>query len=200
MTPDPIATSTIAAQAFRLMEKSPIASFADDSEEAQAAAEQYPIAMQMCLEACDWSFASYLRELPEIAALPDGVPPDTDLPYNFARPGNCVALREVGDAFTGWRLDAEVLRASDPAPLRVRYTGTVANEAALPALFQTAVAYTLAALLAPRWVGTRTKVSDLNDMAATMLKRAMARDGGQASAARYDGQLDTGDWATEARS
>lgn len=198
-TPEPIATSTIVTQAFRLMEKSPISSFADDSEEASAAAEQYPVAMEMCLEACDWSFASFVRSLSELSALPQNVPAEPDLPYAYALPGNLVHVQECGTTGTNWRVDAELLRADQAGPLRIRYTGSVDNEANLPAIFRTAVAYTLAALLAPRWVGTRTKIADLNDMAATMLKRAMARDRNQASPSRYDGQPDSGDWATGAR-
>jgi hypothetical protein len=196
--PDPIATSTIVAQAFRLMEKSPISSFADDSEEAAAAAEQYAIAMEMCLEACDWSFASVFVTLPEAASLPSGNAADAALPYTYQMPGDCITLQEVGVVGDTWRRDRDLLRADAPGPLPVRYTGKITDEAKLPAIFRTAVAYQLAALLAPRWITTRTKVSDLQSYASQYLKQAMARDGRQASPMRYDGLADEGDWAARA--
>lgn len=195
--PDPIATSTIVPQAFRLMEKSPISSFADDSEEAEAAAEQYPEAMDICLEACDWSFASVLAALPEATNLPETVAADADLPYSYRLPAECVTVQEVDRPGKSWRRDRDLLRAASPGPLRIRYTGRITDEGKLPATFKTAVAYQLAALLAPRWLSTRTKVSDLQSYASQYLKQAMARDRNQASAARYDGLPDDGDWVTE---
>lgn len=191
--PDPIATSTIVSQAFRLMEKSPISSFADDSEEAAAAAEQYEVAMGMCLEACDWSFASVYAALPE-ASVP-GAAADPDLGYAYQMPADCVVLQEVGAIGTVWRRDRDLIRADQAGPLPVRYTGKITDESRLPAIFRTAVAYQLAALLAPRWVNTRTKIADLQSAAEQYLKKSMARDRNQASAMRYDGQPDEGDWA-----
>jgi len=193
----PIATSTIAAQAFRLMELSPISSFADDSAQAQAAAEQYPIALTMCLEAADWSFASVLAKLPE-ASLPSGAAIDDDLTFAYQLPGDCVVLREVVDPTVRWRRDRDLLRADAAGPLAIRYTGQTSNEAALPATFQTAVAFQLAALLAPIWTGTQSKVSRLEQAGSVALRQAMRIDARQASAARYDGRPMQGDWATEA--
>ncbi len=195
--PDPIATSTIVAQAFRLMEKSPISSFADDSEEAEAAAAQYPEAMAICLEACDWSFASVLASLPEATSLPDTIAADADMPYSYRLPAECVTVQEVDRPGKSWRRDRDLLRAASAGPLRIRYTGQITDESQLPATFKTAVAYQLAALLAPRWISTRTKIADLQANASQYLKQAMARDRNQASPARYDGLPDEGDWATE---
>jgi hypothetical protein len=196
--PTPIAASTIAAQAFRFLELSPISSFADDTPQAQDAAEQYPQALASCLSACDWSFASVLASLP--AAVPGPtVAVDPALPHLFALPGDVIVLREVGDGWTRWRRDREGLRADEGAPLRIRYTGRVENEAALPATFQTAVALALAVLLAPRWLGTQSRVEGLKQDAARVLKQAMREDARQASEARYDGTPDQGDWVAEAR-
>jgi hypothetical protein len=197
--PTPTATSGIVSQAFRLMEMSPPSSFADDSAEATAAAEQYPVALNICLEANDWSFASVLALLPEIDDLPDGVAADADLPHTFAIPADCLILHQVGDINTRWRRDREMLRADDPGPLTVRYTATITNETALPATFKTAVAYQLAALLGARFVGTAAMQQTLFQSATATLRQAMARDRGQASQSRWDGGPMQGDWATEAQ-
>lgn len=196
--PQPIAASNIAAQAFRYLEKSPISSFADDSEEASAATAQYPLALDMCLEAGDWSFASTLRDLSERAATVDMVT-DEDLPHVYTPPADVLRLRDVGPEGTRWRLDADGLRADAEAPLRIRYTARVTNEAALPAAFQTAVALRLAALLAPRFLNTQSKVQALQDEARYQLKEALRQDARNASHLRYDGLADQGDWVTEAR-
>lgn len=196
--PLPIAASTIAAQAFRFLELSPISSFADDTPQARDASEQYPLALASCLSACDWSFASVLASLAQVIPGPT-VAPDATLPYLYALPGDVVTLREVGDFNTRWRRDREGLRADQAAPLVIRYTGSIENEAALPATFQTAVALALAVLLAPRWLETQSKAEALKADAARLLKQAMREDARMASEARYDGTPDQGDWVAEAR-
>lgn len=193
----PIAVSTIAAQAFRFMELGPVSSFSDDTEQAQSAAEQYPLAMASCLEACDWSFASVLAFLPEVAA-GVGHAVDEALPYSFLIPPDVVMLREVGSRAARWRRDRGILRANEPGPLKVRYTGQITDETNLPATFQAAVALRLASLLAPRWLGTASKIEALEARAAQSLKSAMANDAGNASPERYDGLPEQPDWLTEA--
>jgi hypothetical protein len=195
--PEPIATSTIVAQAFRLMELGPISSFADDTPQARDAAEQYPEAMRLCLEASDWSFASELAMLPEIADLPSSRV-DPALPYTYALPGSCVRLLEVGNETVEWRRDKGVLRASVPGPLRIRFTEMVSDETRLPATFRIAVAYRLAAMLAPVWVGAQNKTDGLEEGAARAMAKAERMDARQASPQRYDGGADGGDWAVEA--
>lgn len=170
----PEAAAAILAEAFLRMELSPPASFADDSEQAQTAALIYPEALRSCLEFCDWSFASTFTQLSE-AVLPAGVLPDPVLPYAFTIPGECLRLREVGDRATRWRVDGRRLRADQPGPLPVRYTAMIASEANLPARFRQAVALELAARLAPRWLGTATKIEGLNAQADGALRLA-ARD------------------------
>ena len=196
--PTPIAASTIAAQAFRFMEMSPISSFDDETEQALAANEQYPVAMSLCLEAMDWSFASVLANLPEVVPGPTDAA-DPDMPYLYAMPGDLVRLHEVGELGTQWRRDRSGIRADAAAPLRVRYTAKVTNEADLPATFQTAVALQLALLLAPRWLHTQSKIADLDQKFSRMLKAAMKQDSQMASSARYDGLPDQPDWVSEAR-
>lgn len=185
-----------------MMELTPPSSLDDDSEKAAAANEQYDIALRMCLEAADWSFASTLAFLPP-AVLPDAEAADPDLPYIYTLPGNLVRLHEVGDIDAAWRLDIidgnQTIRADQAAPLRVRYTAKIENEARLPATFQTAVAAQLALLLAPRWQPTTSKISMIADQHAQLLREALRRDSRMASQSRYDGQPDQGDWVTEAR-
>lgn len=196
--PISIATSTIVAQAFRLMELTPPSSFDDGTEKAAAATEQYPEALNQCLEAGDWSFASVLAFLPE-AALPGATAADADLPWFYTLPGDLVRLHEVGDAGTRWRRDAAGLRADEAGPLRIRYTATVTNEAKLPATFRLAVSLQLALLLAPRWLTTTSKIDALRQAHRETLRQASREDARMASQARYDGLDDDGDWATEAR-
>lgn len=193
-----IAASTIAAQAFRFMELSPISSFDDDTEKARDAAEQYPVALQTCLEACDWSFASVMVFLPELAATAEHAG-DPDLPHLYALPGQVIVLREVGDSGTRWRLDRGLLRTDAAAPLRIRYTSQLTDEGVLPATFRTAVALHLAALLGPRHLGTSSKIEAIEQRAARALKAAMGNDARNASTARYDGLTEQADWVEEAR-
>ena len=177
-----IAASNIAAQAFRLMEMSPISSFADESEQAQSAAEQYPEALAQCLEANDWSFASKVATLP-----PASLPVDADLPYSYVRPGDFVRLIRVQPEGVIWRLDADALRADQAGGLTIRYSFKITNESKLPALFKSAVAYQLATMLAPRWTKSANRTEFLSKMAADALQKAKFSDRKSASSRRYDG-------------
>lgn len=193
----PAAAAAIAAQAFRYMELSPLSSFADDTPQAQAASEQYPIALKMVLEHCDWGFASTLANLPLVDD-PAAVV-DPDLPYLYQLPAGLLVLREVGDAWTKWRRDGDYLRADDPAPLPIRYTGTVTDENRLPAGVQTTVACQLAALLAPKFLSTASKLDVIERRGAGLLKAAMRDHARDASSNRYDGLADQPDWVSAAR-
>lgn len=196
--PTPIATSTIVAQAWRFMELSPISSFDDDTEQARSAAEQYPNALRECLARADWSFASIVASLAQ-ATKPQNVADDPDLPYFYQPPSGLVRLLEVGTESTVWRLDRDGLRASDPAPLRIRYTGEITNEAILPAAFQAAVALRLALLLGPRWLGTQSKLRTLAQQFDLELAAAKKQDSRSASGQRYDNSLTSGDdWSLTA--
>lgn len=192
-----IAASTIVQQAFRFMEKTPPNSLDDDSEEANAATEQYDIALGHCLEQADWSFASTFVNLPERTA-PSPMAVDPDLPYFYALPGDLLVIREIGTGRTKFRRDREGLRADEAGPLRLRYTARIDVEASLPAQFQTAVAAQLAALLAPKFLTTASKIAEIKNDAAMYLKRAMRADARTASDARYDGLDDGDDWVAEA--
>ncbi len=194
----PTATSSIVAQAFRCMEVTPPSSLDDDSQKAAAAKEQYDVALRMALEAADWSFASTLVALP-LYTLPLAAAADPDLPYSYSLPGDLVRLHEVEDGSVKWRRDAVALRANVAAPLRIRYTAMVTNEAALPATFQIVVALQLALLLAPQWLTTVGKIERLEGAHARALTEAKRQDARMAAQARYDGLEDQDDWVTEAR-
>lgn len=195
--PTAIANATIVAQAFRFMEVTPPSSLADDSDKARDANEQYPEALKQCLEAADWSFASVRVDLPEVAR-PLTVSHDPKLPYFYRVPGDLLIIREVGDKGTAWRKDRDGLRADMSAPLPMRYTGMITNEAVLPAQFRKAIALTLAGLLSPRWLTTDSKIQRNETLCEKALKKAMRDDARMASDARYDDQPDQGDWADEA--
>lgn len=192
-----IATSTIVAQAWRFMELAPISSFDDDTEQARAAAEQYPDALRLCLLEADFGFASSLFNLPE-AELPSTVAADPDLPYFYQPGGDTLRIHEVGDEYTRWRTDLDGLRADTPGPLRVRATVMITNEDILPATFKIAVALSLANLLAPRWLGTQSKIDALERRYQIAIAKAKKQDARSASEARYDGLTEQGDWATDA--
>ena len=194
-----IATSNIVAQAFRYMEMSPISSLGEDSEEAQAAAEQYPNAIAMLLELADWSFATVIRNLSRLSALPDGLAMDPDHPYLFVLPAECLAVRQVGDPrdAVGWRVEKSHMRSDHPGPLRVRFTSRVTDEDKLPALFRNAVSLQLAALLAPRWVHSHTKTQGLEERLQHAISAALHADARMASPDRLE-RGSSHDWVSEA--
>ncbi|MGR3521938.1 MAG: hypothetical protein ACU0FT_04210 [Paracoccus sp. (in: a-proteobacteria)] len=193
MPTQPRANSGIAATAFRLMELAPFSSFADDTPQAQDAAQEYPRARRMCLEACDWSFASVVAYLPE--ARPETAP-DPELPFSYVLPGDCLRMMQTMCSDIRWRLDRRTVRADASGPLAIRYIADVEDEQILPASFQTAIAYRLAALMSPRWVGAENKAQGLEQRAEMSLRSAMKLDARSASIERYDG-ADPGvaDWA-----
>lgn len=185
-----IAVSGIAAQAFRLMEMSPISSFGDDSEEGIAAADQYPVALDMCLEENDWSFASRLVALPEVIE----TAVDPDLIHAYARPGDLVRLIDVHPATATFRLDDTHLRADEAGPLIIRYTRRISDETRLPSLFKTAVSYRLASLLAPRWTTSINRAEALRAASEDYIAKAARADRGSASSRRWDGRERGDDW------
>lgn len=192
----PFATSNIVAQAFGMVELSPPSSFADDTPQASDAAAFYPQALDICLELVDWGFASRMVALSEVA-LPDGAILDPDLPYAFRLPGDCVALREIKIARAKYRLDEQVLRCDQAAPLPIRYTRRITNEAALPATFRTLVALQLAVYLAPRWLGVDSKREALTTNLTNARATAARADARTASPEAY-GESGASDWVTEA--
>jgi hypothetical protein len=189
-----IATSGIVQQAFRLMEMSPPSSLGDGSEAAQAAAEQYPVALEIGLEHCDWSFASKPADLAAV----DEASGDPNLPNVYARPTDLLHIREVWPQDANWRIDADRIRSDCAAPFHVRYTARVSDEDRMPAIFRTAVAYQLASLLAPRWTTSINRAGELGKAAAVWLRRAARADGRSASGHRADGLARQGDWASMA--
>lgn len=196
--PIAIATSTIAQQAFRFMEMRPPASFGDSSEQATSAVEQYDVALAMCLEAIDWSFASAIANLPPVADA-EITAADSRYPFAYALPGDCLILREVLLAGAAYRLDENHLRCDAEGPLPVRYTRRVTNETRMPATFQTAVALQLAVLLAPRWVEVSSKIDRLEARLGDAIRRAARTDAGTASPMGWHAEANGIDWATEAR-
>lgn len=198
-----LATSDIVSLAFIAMEKTPPASFGDDSDEAALTAQLYPTALDRCLERNDWSFASTLAFLP-LMDLPPTVAIDPDLPYVYAYPGDTLRLREVDDGNSRWRVDkigeVRAIRAEHAAPLPIRYTARVTSETFLPVSFRNMVALQLAIYLAPRFLGTQGKVEVLKRDLQDATDAAQREDSRTASDARYDG-LDIGysaDWVAGA--
>ncbi|MBU2867015.1 hypothetical protein [Pacificibacter marinus] len=192
-----IAVSTIAKQAFRIMKLAPISSFADDSEQAAAAGEQYPHALTMCLEAYDWSFARHVVKLP-MSDLPENWVSDLELPYLYELPGDCVALRHVIETGANWRIDGTYLRASVEGGFSIRYTRLIENEKLLPSKFQYFVAAQLAGLLADVYVREGSEVDRINNKIVTSEQKAIDNDTLSASSSRSDDLPEAVDWVTEA--
>lgn len=205
MTELNLATSDIVSLAFLAMEKTPPASFGDDSEEAALTARLYPTALDRCLEVSDWSFASTYANLPPLV-LPPGAAPDPALPDTFALPGDALRLHEVGQGNVRWRIDkigdTRALRSDwGDGAMPIRYTARIENETLLPAAFREMVALQLAVYLAPRFLGTQGKTEVLKRDLAAAADKALREDSRNASEARYDG-LDPSysvDWVTAAR-
>lgn len=194
--PVDIATSGIVAQAFRLMEMSPPSSLGDASEQAIAAVEQYGVALEACLENCDWSFASRVGRLAQVAPIATAV--DPELTFEFERPADLLAIRDISPRGMVWRLDADRLRTDISGPIHIRYTARIEDETRLPAQFRTAVAYRLAGFLAPRWTASMNRAQGLSDAADDWLTRARRGDRGSASPVRYDGRDPVESWSASA--
>ena len=194
--PVSISTSTVVLQAFRAMELPGPSSLSEDSQEGRAAAEHYDTALDLCLEAADWSFASEVVALAQLAT-PAGAR-DPRLPFSFALPMQALVLREIVTAETRHRVDGRVVRCDRSGPILARVTTRLRDETAMPATFRTAVALQLAGLLAPQFVEVQSKVALLLDRQQEALARAARTDARTASPAGFMGEL-ASDWATEAR-
>jgi hypothetical protein len=181
------------------LELTPPASFEDGSTLALDLAVAFPVARDRCLESCDWSFATEFALLPQLTSLPDTYAADPDLPFVYAYPSDARSLSEVGRLGDRWRRDAIGIRSDAPPPLRVRYAASSPNETKWPAEFRAAVAFAMASLLAPKYLAAANKQDALERRAAQALKQAMRNHANDASAERYDGLADQGDWVSEAR-
>ncbi|WP_289150265.1 hypothetical protein [uncultured Salipiger sp.] len=201
--PVAISSSTIARQAFRLMELRPLQTFGESSREAQAATDQYPEALGMQLEAYDWAFARKLYA-PALATLPRTEPTDPEFAYTFTLPADLLKIRRVYPAggYDGiavhFRLDGRWLR-SDQAEILIRGTRRIENEAQMPSDFKLAVACQLAVLLSPEFVTSRTKRAELKDDLRLAFDRAKSSDHTSASPSRMDGlpESTSDDWVDE---
>lgn len=195
---DAIAIEYVLRQAFLFMEMTPPASFDDDSEKANNAATVYDAALDMVLESYDWSFA---RRVVSLAAHTPDTPDiaDPDLPYTVQLPDDCLALRKLYvESHVVWRVDQRMIRLNAKPPITARYTFRNAKEKYLPRTVQIAIAAQLAALLAPKYVTTRTKREALQSTVTDAISAAKTNDAHTASSARIDGQPNSDDWATEA--
>lgn len=189
-----IAASTIAQQAFRFMEVAPIGSFADASPQASAASEQYPLALGKMLEKHDWSFASKIVQLPQVA---ETHPVDPDLIYRYRLPSDFVALRQVYPKYLKWRRSGDEILCNQAQNLTIRYTWLITNEALLPASFQTVVSLALAVRL-PIYIPSRTKRADLKQDLKEAIEECWTAHKYDASQDRLDGGPEQPDWAQEA--
>lgn len=201
MTTD-LANNSVVDQAFRIMEVTPPANFEDGSPMAAAAKNQFAAARDIALESYDWSFARKVALLPPVAD-EDLQAADPDLPYVFALPGDCLALRHVytGGTAYPWRRDGMHLRTAAQGNLRIRYTRRVERQADMPRTFQLVMSYQLAMLLAPKFVTTRAKRIDIQSELSQALDAARRVDAHTASQHRLTpriGGAAGGNWVDEA--
>lgn len=194
-----VANSEIVRQAFRLIDKAPITSFAEGSEEAEAAEELYHKALRLCLEESDWSFASQISELSAVTPTAPDYEADDDLPYAMNLPGDCVRMIEMRSTAVRWRVDRGYLRCDSEGPVKIRYTAMIEDESKLSASFATAVASRLAVELVQRWSTTQGRVQRIDQKAERDMIRAKYADRQSAHPVRYDGRDDERDWVTDAQ-
>lgn len=192
-----IAASNIVQQAFRAMGIGTLSSLADTDPRVLAAAELYDSALDMTLEALDWSFASTLATISRKADSAD-ILRDARYGYVYGLPANLLVLREVTDPDVSYRVDANVMQADYAGPLTIRYTAKVQQENTLPRTFQTAVAYQLALMMAPEHVKTARALDQLSTAFDTAFDRAARTDGTTASPRNYNQSGGGGDWLAEA--
>lgn len=198
----PIATSRIVQQAFTELNLRPVSSYADDTPQAIEAAETYTEALDMVLEAYDWSFARRLVKLAQVTADADQAA-DADLPYTFSLPAATRTLKAVypanrPDDRMAWRREGQQVRAAE-ADVQALITVNITREDELQATFRHVCALQLASLMAPRYAPTRAKSADLADKLREALYLAKQADKLSASQHRIDGlAIETGDdWVSQ---
>lgn len=204
----PIADSGIAVQAFEFLELRPLASIGDDTADAVATRRALPEARRLCLESCDWSFASRTVTLQSILDAVTGLPKasgDVDLPQAHDLPSDFLIARRVSrdGRAVPYRLDlspdgAKWLLAETGTDLSLRYTAEITNETLLSGHLRLAVALQLAVLLSDQRTSSTSKKQELSSQLEDALAKARRYDRSSASPQRYDGRDDRGDWVAEA--
>lgn len=191
--PSPIATSYIAKLAFQFMKMQPISSLGDASDQAQDAAVNFEVAMNACLEGCDWDFASKYANLPEAVAdfVVEGVP------YRYQCPADLVRLQEVIPKHLKFQIDGRELRCDQATNVTIRYTRKISNESLLPATFQIMVGRKMAVLMGPRWTSDALTKQNTDALVDETIEAKRA-DRNSASARRYDGREAQPDWSEAA--
>ncbi|MEE3101793.1 MAG: hypothetical protein VX463_18710, partial [Pseudomonadota bacterium] len=183
-----LAGSEIVQQAFRYVIGAEAGGFGDDSEEARAARQLYPKALDQCLAEEDWPFASATRELAEDAdpaATVAGWRDDAALPHAFALPDDALTPRAVRPRGTRWRREGPFIRADRADAIDLRFTRRATAEADLPAAFRDYVALTLAQMLAPRFAAQAEVAQLLADKLAAARTFAIKTEGVQRSAGPF---------------
>lgn len=177
------------------MEISPVSSFADGSPQAIALADAYAEARDLVLESYDWSAARVVAVLPPVEV--SGQAADPDLAYTYRLPSDALKLWRVYGCGS-FRQDGRVIRSDTADNLTVRYSRQIEREADLTPTLRAAVAYQLAHMLSPQFVGSRTKRADIEATLERALSVARTNDAHSASAHMLDGDAPDQSWPTEA--
>ena len=185
-----LASSQIVQQAFRYVIGSEAGRFGDDAEEARAASQLYPQALDQCLAEEDWPFASATRALTEDAdpaATVTGWRDDPSLPHAYALPDDALTPRAVRPRGTRWRREGPFIRADRASAIDLRFTRrfTAAAEDELPAAVRDYVALTLAKLLAPRFAASAEVAQLLAEKLAEARAYAIKTEAPQRSAGPF---------------
>lgn len=122
---------------------------ADTSSAGKRVARYFPMALVASLEKFDWSFASTRSS----AINATGSAPKSGFEHKYPVPSGCVKLREVldddGATISSWVEESGYILCNDDGPIYVRFTEELDSIVDLPLAFAEAVAYRLAAFLAP---------------------------------------------------
>jgi hypothetical protein len=171
-----------------------IASFEEDSTEAELVSAAYDAARDAVLAACDWLFASRWVAAERLAAAP--VSPRHAAAY--AIPTEAAVVREATDAAGGplaWvREGDQVLTEDAPDSVRLRITSKETDPALYAPGFVQALGLRLAAELAVPLAENRELQADCWALYARELKTAKATDGRQGTPERR-----TSSWLRNAR-
>ena len=183
----------VVARAFPLLEALPPQSLEEETENARLARGAVGDIIEDGLRACDWSFASVTAVL----VRQEGISADPDLPYKFSRPDDMLRLIAVLDDSIQWQEARGVILADVNAGFPVRYTARLTDVSQAPADFRIALAYGLAARLAPRILGSARRAAALMDEAERKMRMAKQADARSASQRQHDGDGHQ-DWVAEA--
>lgn len=158
-------------RALAMVGASRLTSPLDNSKEARACNEQFPLVRDAELRAHVWSFAMKRATLASNA-----VAPTFGYNYAYTLPVDCVRVWWIGDTYLGfsmtdyrvspdqpYQIEGRAILSNDIGPLHVRYVATTENPTAFDACFAEAVACRLAMAIVTVLTESTVKKADLRE-------------------------------------